>query len=67
MLLHNLLDVRVHSVDVSDAEARSEDRYLHLVAEIGVETDTPLDFEVGTELLHEVVHLVHLLHHEAAG
>ena len=59
-----LSDVDVHSVNVLDAETGSKDCYLHLLAKVGVESDTPLYLEVGTEALHEIVHFVHFLHHK---
>ena len=55
----------VHFGHVLDAETGGENSYLHLLAKFRGERDTPLFLEVRAELLHEVVHLVHLLHHQA--
>ena len=60
-----LVDVAVHAVYVADAEARGEDGDLDLLAQLGIDGDTPLDLEAVVKLGHEVVHVVHLLHHEA--
>ena len=58
------LQVTVHTVDALDTEAGSEDGDLHLLAQFEVGGKTPLDLEVVAELGHEVVHVVHLLHHQ---
>src|SRR5574344_2783177 len=54
----------MHDVDVLYTETSGEDSYLHLLAQFGVGGKSPLEFEV-TEFCHEVVDIVHLLHHQA--
>ena len=62
-----VLAVAGHAVDAVDAEAGGQDGDLHALAQLGVGGQSPLDFEVVAELAHEVVHVVHLLHHQRAG
>ena len=57
--------VLCHTVNSLNAEACCEDSHLHLVAEGWIEGETPFDFEVATELIHEVVDIVHLVHHQS--
>src|SRR3712207_9214250 len=53
------------TVYILDTEARSEDGNLYLLAQFGVDGQSPLYFEVAAELGHEVVYVVHLIHHQA--
>ena len=57
--------VLCHTVNSLNAEACCEDSHLHLVAEGWIEGETPFDFEVAAELGHEVVDIVHLVHHQS--
>ena len=66
LLLGVLLHVAAHSVNVLYAEARGEDGNLDFVAQFGVGGESPFYLELGVKLRHEVVHVVHLLHHQAA-
>ena len=55
-----------HTVDIVDAEASGQNGDLDFLAQFGVGSQSPLDFEVVAELRHEVVDIVHLFHHERA-
>ena len=59
-----LLQSSLHAVDIGDAESCGEYGDLHALAQFRVDGHAPLDFEVAAELVHEVVYVVHFLHHE---
>ena len=62
-----LLDALGHGTMYAvDAETGGQDGDLDFLTEFGVEGQTPFDFEIVVELLHEVVHVVHLVHHQSA-
>ena len=58
-------EVAAHAVHVFNAEACGQDGNLHFVAQLGIGGQSPFDFEIAAKLGHEVVHVVHFLHHQA--
>ena len=57
--------VACHTVNSLNAESSCKDCHLHLIAKGWVEGETPFDFEVTTKLIHEVIDIVHLVHHQS--
>ena len=64
VFLRVTLQMAVHSVDILDTETSGEYGHLHLLAQFRVGSESPLYLEVA-EFGHEVVHVVHLFHHQA--
>ena len=57
-----LLDVAVHAFHVFESETGSQYGYLYSAAQLWVDGESPLQLEVFAEFLHEVVHIIHLVH-----
>ena len=51
-----------HTVDILNAEACCKDSNLDLLVEFRVNGQSPFQLEVGTEVIHELCHIAHLLH-----
>ena len=58
------LAVAGHAVDAVNAEACGQNGNLDLLAQFRISGKTPFDFEVVAEFAHEVIDVVHLLHHQ---
>ena len=59
-----LTKVYVHAVDILKTETGGKDCHLNLFAQFRVSPDTPLYLEIARETCHEVVDIIHLLHHQ---
>ena len=57
-----LLHVAVHSLYVFETETCCQYGNLDTASQLWVYGESPLQLEVISELLHEVVHIVHLIH-----
>ena len=55
----------VHAVYILNTEARCKDSNLDPFTQFRVYGNSPFDFKVASKLRHEVVDIVHFLHHEA--
>ena len=64
LFLSVFLQVLVHSIHVLDTKTGGKYCDLDLLAQFGIDADTPFDFEIASETRHEVVDIVHFLHHQ---
>ena len=53
-----------HTIYIFDTKTSSKDSNLNLLTKFEIGSQTPFDLKVTTELCHEVVDIIHLLHHQ---
>ena len=57
-------EMYVHTVYILYAESCCKNSHLYLVAQLGVDSQSPFQFEVVAKVAHEVVDVIHLVHGE---
>ena len=51
-----------HTVNILDSKARCKDSYLHLLVKFWVNSKSPFQLEVSTEVVHELCYITHFFH-----
>ena len=57
-----LLDMATHTVNILNTEACCKNSNLHLLVEFRVNSKSPFQLEVCTEVVHELCYIAHFLH-----
>ncbi len=59
-----LVHVHVHAIDIIKTKSCGEDCHLHLLTQFWVSAKSPLYLKVIIKLSHEVIDIIHLIHHQ---